>query len=294
MGVIPIIDWDARMNRYPLEFLRPPYTQGHAMTTRIKSLVAAVALALGAAAPSLTSAATIDLGFIIDESGSISSSEFNTIRTGLANAINTLVPIGGANTYRISVVKFDNDAETVVNRILVDSAAARTSVVNAINGMSQEGGTTNYQAAFSLMQSVLTANNNVLGTAYVNFATDGEPNDPGNNSQAQAAAITARNNLIAAGVDNISIEGIGVSSSAAAFLQGSICYPAPCDSTLPYNFPAQGFYIGVANAAGYAAAIGNKIQVVTGQVPEPGSIALFGTMLLGLGFSARRKAQAAK
>lgn len=238
-----------------------------------------------AAAPDTTRADTIQLGFILDESGSISSSEWNTIKNGLATAINNLIPIGGPNFYEISVIKFDSTAETVVNRQLVTTAAQRTAVATAVAGMVQQGGSTNYQVAFNLMQTILTTGGNLPALSFVNMATDGEPNQPIN---AEAAAVTARNALIAAGIDNISVEGIGVSGSAASFLQSSICYPGPCDATSPYNFPTQGFYIGVANAQGYADAIGNKILVVTQQTPEPASMAVLGVGLLGLGALRRR------
>lgn len=254
-------------------------------TSRTARPIATALLGLGLLS-SPAKAELIQLGFILDESGSISGGEWNIIKNGLATAINNLIPIGGLNVYEISVVKFDNDAEVVVAPTVINSAAAKAGVVNAITAANQEGNTTNYTAAFQTMLNTITGspNYNPDGKQYVNFATDGDPNP---NS---ADGIIPRNLMIAAGFDNISIEGIGVSAGAAAFLQNSICYPAPCDTTSPYNFPTQGFYIGVANAQGYANAIGNKIQVVTQQVPEPATMAMFGTGLLGLAALRRRRA----
>jgi len=216
----------------------------------------------------------IQLGFILDESGSVGSANFTIIKNGLASAINAYIPTDGS--YRISVVTFSTSATIEVTNVLIDSQAAKDALVTAIQGIVYNGGNTNFAAAFSAMQTALTTSGYQIGTAYVNFATDGAQNTGG-------TGVTERNALIAAGFDNISIEVIGTGVDAAD-LQNNFCYPGPCDTTIPFNFPAQGFYIGVANAQGYADAIGNKIQVVTGQVPEPGSLALLaigGVALLG-------------
>jgi hypothetical protein len=255
--------------------------------------------AVAAAAMSMTShAATIQLGFVLDGSGSISAAEWNIIRNGLASAIN-LIPFGGQDTYEVSVVQFSTGASSYAqaSNILITDATSRTNLSTFIAGLGQLGGSTNYQAGFATMQAVL---GNTIGQAafsYVNFATDGAPNtctsnppgNPGGFSPAQWCGMVARNNLIASGVDNISVEGIGVTPGNATFLQNQICHPTPCDTTNPYDFPTHGFYIGVSNAAEYAAAIQNKVRVVTGQTPEPGTIALVGLALAGLGVTRRRK-----
>ncbi len=175
------------------------------------------------------------------------------------------------------------------NSVVVDSVATRTSLAATIAAIAFTGGGTNFAPAFTAMQTALTDGVGTAGfttaadaaASYVNFATDGIQGDV-------AAGQAARNALITAGVDNISVEGIGGSVDVGD-LQGNICYPQPCDSVSPYNFPTQGFYIAVANAAAYEAAIGNKIRVVTGQLPEPGSVALVGAALLGLGAARRRR-----
>lgn len=247
----------------------------------MRSLVAALVLAAPLMTAPKADAAVIQLGFILDRSGSIGASNWNVIVGGLATAVGSYVPYNGTDTYEVSVVTFASTATANISNWLVDSQTARDNLVTAIQGLTAvySGGGTAFGPAFTAMQTALAASTNSPSLSYVNFATDGVQGDP-------AAGQTARDALIAWGVDNISIEGIGGGVDATD-LQNNYCYPGPCDTTAPFNFPGQGFYIGVANAQGYADAIGGKIQTVT-QVPEPITTALFGLGLLGLGLARRR------
>ena len=244
----------------------------------------AVAASIGiAAAP--VKADTIQLGFILDRSGSIGGTNWNVIVNGLSAAIGN-IPVGGDDTYEVSVVTFAANASANISNFLVTDTTTRSALQTQVAGLTSvySGGLTNYTAAFTVMLDAL--DNTTLGDSslsYVNFATDGDPTTGGD-------GVAARDALIAAGVDNISIEGIG-SGVDANNLRNNFCYPGPCDDTSPYNFPTQGFYIGVANAQGYADAIGNKVRIVTGQVPEPQMIALLGIGLLGLTPLMRRRRQ---
>ncbi|MFT5487256.1 MAG: hypothetical protein ACI9MU_002173, partial [Alphaproteobacteria bacterium] len=237
-----------------------------------------VALGITAAAPA-ANAGVVQLGFILDRSGSIGSSPWSTITTGLSNAINTLVPIDGS--YEISVVSFATSASINVNKVLIDSAIARANVAAAIASIGYTGGNTNMTAAFNSMAAALGGSTNMIDFSYVNLATDGIANNAG-------TAATARNNLVTAGADNISIEAIG-GGVDAMFLQNSICYPGPCTVAPTFAFPGNGFYIPVANATEYSGAIGNKIAIVTQQVPEPGMALIVALGVVGIA-AARRKA----
>ena len=251
------------------------------LSTTVSAAVVAVGLAVSAPA---ANASVIQLGFIMDSSGSIGSSNWNTIKGALANAVNTLVPTNGA--YEISVVNFSNTTTTAVNHVLIDSVAARTSVANAINAMTFIGSTTNMSAAFDAMGTALGGSTAMIDYSYVNLATDGVPYG---GSDPFGAAIASRDALITAGIDNISIEAIG-SGVDPAFLQNQICYPGPCTIAPAYAFPGNGFYIPVANAAEYASAIDNKIQVVTQQVPEPGMALIVALSVVGIAAARRQVA----
>jgi hypothetical protein len=120
-----------------------------------------------------TSAGVIQLGFILDESGSIGSTTYAIIQNGLANAIDGLIPTD--SSYEISVVSFSTDTQTLVNHVLIDSAAARTAVKKAILADAFSGGSTAMDLAFDAMSTALTGSTHSIDLTCANFATDGSP-----------------------------------------------------------------------------------------------------------------------
>jgi hypothetical protein len=197
--------------------------------SKFRKLCAAAAITASFVAVAPANAAVIQLGFILDRSGSIGSTNWTTIVNGLSTAVNTLIPVGGSDTYEISVVKSASTASINVNSFLVTDTTTRSNLATLIAGIPFTGGGTAFGPAFDAMRTALTDGIGVTAgdaaASYVNFATDGVQADP-------AAGLIARNALIAAGIDNISVEGIG-SGVDASDLKTNYCYPGPCDDTSP-------------------------------------------------------------
>lgn len=248
-------------------------------------IFAAGALALGLSTPA--KAAVIDLGFAIDESGSVSSSNYNLMKQGLAAALNQ-IPVSGPDTYRIGVVKFDNTAEVVLAPVVL-TAANLASVQSTILGAGKQNGNTNPGAGINLLHSAFISAFGSLGDkSLINITTDGVPCCSGNE---QAIAIAAANDARTAGWDSLSAEMVG---SASTTELAQIVFPGPAlitnDPTALSNPLTQSFILKVNSFDDYGNAIALKVQkVVTSTVPLPAAGWLLIAGIGGLAALRRRK-----
>src|SRR5690606_25495297 len=94
----------------------------------IRRTVVAATVALSCVFAGTAKADLIQLGFILDSSGSIGINNWNIIRSGLASAVNQLVPVGGPDTYEISVVVFSNNAIAPIQNAVLNDVSDRASV----------------------------------------------------------------------------------------------------------------------------------------------------------------------
>jgi hypothetical protein len=267
----------------------------------IKQTLFAGAFALAAVAGTSSHAAVIDIGLIMDESGSVGSTNYQKAMDSLAAALTAAIPTSGANQYRIGVVSFGASAATVVAPTVINNAADLGAVTALIiaegaSGYGDPSGitnTTNFNAGFDRLVADFNAAGGTNDTAIVNMMTDGQQNGP--------AANTA--GLKAAGWDALSFEAIGSgvnSTSLCALAYGSGgdgCTYQGSDPTQIGNPITDPFVIGLTDFdAVYQAAVTAKLQkivIITNPIPVPASLPLIASGLALFGFLGRRRRKAA-
>jgi hypothetical protein len=212
--------------------------------------MAAVGLAVAAPAQ----AATLELGLAIDESGSISASDFQLQKQGYIAALSdpSVLPTDGS--VAIGVVKFSSNVVNVFTMQQITSANLGA-LIAALNGMTQRGGSTNIGAAINTLTDQIFTNGFQSDRQIIDVSTDGD-----DNGGILAAAQTA---ALARGLDQVNCLGIGAGANCRPVLAGT------------------GAFAINANFNTFEAALRRKITIeVSGAVPEPATWAM---MILGFG-----------
>jgi len=249
---------------------------------------------LGLAALSSHAALTTQLGFVIDASGSIGTTNFNTMKAGYAAAFAGL-PVDGS--VEVTVITFATGTNTVYAPTILASAADRTNLINAVNAIVYTGGSTAMNLGIDLATSLMIGSGNYAAglASMINLATDGVPN-----SQALTNASAAASR--AAGIDALTVEAIGAGADTGYLARNVVFSPSTAigsgvvlaaGSVGPNPMSSTAWVLPVTTFADFPKAIDAKIQAVVNPTPEPGSLALVGIAFAGFGLVARRRKLAA-
>ena len=252
-----------------------------------KNLLLAGVLALGLGTGGASAATTVNLAFILDESGSVGSTNYNLAKNALAAALGS-VPVADADyVYKVTVISFSSSADLIYSGT-INSAGDITALQTAVTSSTHSGGTTNYAPAFNLLGTVDDADISI-----VNMFTDGDPcctQAVEDASTAAAAALQGR------GWDSLSFEAIGGANtgylSQLAFdANGSGLQPVIGDSALITDPLNSSFVLTLGNfGVDYQNAVTAKIRRIENPViPLPAAFPLMAGGLVLLGFVGRRK-----
>jgi hypothetical protein len=282
----------------------------------IKKKVMAMSLAVcgafgtGASANTVTN---VDLGFILDFSGSISDTQYAGARDALADAIGQ-IQITADVSYTVGVVKFNAaGSNVIIPPVKLTSNAVRNQFVSDLKATTDNTtGFTCYDCGFDQLKN----NWGTLGDVSIaNFFTDGANNRTGRaGSDEDANALAAATDLKDAGWDALGFEAVDLSATNLTKLQAlgfdsqlvdanditaglSAAVMGNCTATTSDDPLTDCFVLDLATFDAFEAAIGQKVaSIVTdtggeiNPVPLPAGLPL---LLAGLGafaFVRRKKA----
>ena len=132
---------------------------------------------------SIFSNPNISVVFVLDESGSISSSNFQLETQGFINALDGL-PTNG--TVEVSVIGFSNNSEIVQTPIVLRDSNI-SSIKSKLEANSQNNGLTNMSGAINTASNLISSS--LATTKVICLSTDGQPN---NSSSATIAANNSK------------------------------------------------------------------------------------------------------
>ena len=176
------------------------------------------------------------VAFLVDGSGSISITEWNLMVDGLASSIEDPAVLPHNGQVELWVIEFAGDLATLeVGATVIDSLATAQSVADYLrNSMVKRGGFTPTGEALKMAKEELVAHMDTSARQFINLITNGHPQPE---TTEVPKAIAERNAAIAAGIDEIDSEAIGVTTEWLDWLRDEIVYPEPGVIAPPYPEP---------------------------------------------------------
>lgn len=241
----------------------------------IWGITAAIPLLFSA---SQTSAVPVDLelSLVIDVSGSVSSSEYDLMMDGYANAFRDI-------TIQNNILSGDNGA-IAVNTIFFASSAFTTAL-----------------DSFSLLDSITSIN--TFADTLDNFVRPGSGGTDIHEGMAKALSLLIADNGFESSNLIMDISGDGTSTTSAVEAQRDaaetndiVVNGITIGANSIFDFytnnviTSDGFAIHATSFDTFGEGIKDKLKIETDDIPEPASITLIGLGLLGM-FLRKRKAQ---
>lgn len=259
----------------------------------VKSLAAAAVAAPLALAgtQALAAPVALELTLVIDTSGSIDASEFALQKTGYVNAFknagihNLIQNFTSGDGIAVRAVRFSTSASVLVEWTLLNSAASSIAFADALAaalGAGPGSGETDIRDGLVMALAGHAAANGFEGRRQViDVSGDGAQNESTDEGCTSGQPICAT--LVATQRDAAAAVGITVNGLVILGQTGLQTFYETNVKT------ADGFVVAADGFADFEAAIIRKIgREITGEVPAPATLAVFGAALLGLAGLRRR------